>query len=1124
MLGIEKNFSLTYEQKEELFKKVSDFLINTDNISDIKKQTVELVGKTFNCDRCFIRLFDSSTDEFNLVDKHSEYLLNPEKVKSLVNYKFNTELDEMAIAAYKDGSCFIIPDIEEFVKHCDIEEVNNTLKEEFSIKSNYCCPIMKQDRLLGYFVIHYVEEKVFIPTEDIDFLRLIVKQILYILDSYLLRQREKSRELREVIFKNITAAIRSSIDINQARQKIVSELGYLLCADRCVINSFNPDTGKFEEIDSYAEYKPDDAYPSFVGIDVEKQKEFDFFKRLYLRWQEFILPDCNSYLESLPDEYISRQTKNDIKKLEIASNYAFPIIFKEKLYGYLYLTYKEHRKLNKEEIDFIRDVVSQIAIALSQARLYEKQKKLAEKEKLTRVIIDKIRSTLDLGEIKKAAVNELGKVISCDIAAFYIFDGENNVFEPVDEYSQYLASTQVKSLVGVDVEYYGWGDFFRKNLVDIIYSDIEEFIEEYDLIGTKNEKFIREFDIKSSVTVPISYYGELFGVLVVLYTGEKRDIPEEYIELVKTLANNAAIAFYQNSLYEKQKILAQQERFSREIINSIRSTIDINEMKKKIVTELGQTYEVDRCVIHQINPTTKKFMVIDEHSEYRSSPEYASFVGIDLEGKDQQYRFFTDLFKSDEGLMAPDWEEYLSKIDYSLVTQQTRELMKTLDIKSNYIFPVKYRGLLLGTVYFNFNKKKVSLSRDRFNDLQATINQVAVALYQSSLYVQEKQMRRSEKLKNQIHAYITENKNFEETLFFILNEIRAFFSCESACICKFDEQKTFSFLKTVCINTSHKLEKFLGNLDIQTFIYELNKQAYISDSCSVSPNKLLKNQPEREKVNNFLYNPVNVGDYKYGLLLANFDKDLNNIDFNLLQDISYQIESFIKESKIYNQKEFLSSVTHELKTPFTSVKGYAQLLKQVSYLEERDRRNLDSLINSVDRMDNIINNLAFLSYMETALDREKIDFNVINLKKLINNIVEIFSIRAGKKNIIIKENLDEVNTIANEELINQAVENLIDNAIKYSPKNSGIIVKLYVDNKQIYIEVADQGIGIPAKDKDKIFERFYRIYSDKTRYIEGSGIGLAIVKRVVEIHEGKVFVESDLDKGSRFIIKLPEIL
>ncbi len=219
---------------------------------------------------------------------------------------------------------------------------------------------------------------------------------------------------------------------------------------------------------------------------------------------------------------------------------------------------------------------------------------------------------------------------------------------------------------------------------------------------------------------------------------------------------------------------------------------------------------------------------------------------------------------------------------------------------------------------------------------------------------------------------------------------------------------------------------------------------------------------------------------------------------------------------------FVSNISHELKTPLTSIRGYVETLLEGA-LEDREtsRKFLKIIAQETERLHRLITDLLDLSQMEA--NRMKFSFSEVELKDLVEDAIDILWAQAEAKGIHLEMIAPEESyTVwADEERIIQALINLIDNAIKYTPELGEVKVILKSRKKDVLVEVKDTGVGIPPHERERIFERFYRskAYHKRT---QGRGIGLSIVKNIIEAHGGEIWVESELGKGSSFFFTLPK--
>ncbi|MFW5826578.1 MAG: HAMP domain-containing sensor histidine kinase [Alkalispirochaeta sp.] len=222
------------------------------------------------------------------------------------------------------------------------------------------------------------------------------------------------------------------------------------------------------------------------------------------------------------------------------------------------------------------------------------------------------------------------------------------------------------------------------------------------------------------------------------------------------------------------------------------------------------------------------------------------------------------------------------------------------------------------------------------------------------------------------------------------------------------------------------------------------------------------------------------------------------------------------------RKEFVANVSHELKTPITSILGFVETLSEGA-LEETDQahRFLDIIANQTHRLNAIIEDLLQLSRLEQ--NHEQITTEEVQLQTLCRRVRDNVQFRAQEKQIRIREYPGTLTTArAAGSLLEQAITNLVDNAITYCPDGSTIDLTFERDADTLHITVADDGPGIPYVDQPRLFERFYRVDRARSRSMGGTGLGLAIVKHIAQAHGGSVAVESVPGQGSAFRISIPQ--
>ncbi len=223
------------------------------------------------------------------------------------------------------------------------------------------------------------------------------------------------------------------------------------------------------------------------------------------------------------------------------------------------------------------------------------------------------------------------------------------------------------------------------------------------------------------------------------------------------------------------------------------------------------------------------------------------------------------------------------------------------------------------------------------------------------------------------------------------------------------------------------------------------------------------------------------------------------------------------------RRDFVANVSHEIRTPLTSIKGFAETLLDSNMEDKEELRNFMGIIaRQANRLNAIIDDLLSLARLEQDDNRESMIMDINKLRPAIDNAIQVCQPAAEKKRITFQVECEpSIETNLNPALLEQAMVNLIDNAVKYSPEEKRVFIRVETREKEISISVDDEGIGIEKKHLPRLFERFYRADKARSRAMGGTGLGLSIVKHIAQVHNGRVGVESEVGSGSSFSIYLP---
>ena len=272
-------------------------------------------------------------------------------------------------------------------------------------------------------------------------------------------------------------------------------------------------------------------------------------------------------------------------------------------------------------------------------------------------------------------------------------------------------------------------------------------------------------------------------------------------------------------------------------------------------------------------------------------------------------------------------------------------------------------------------------------------------------------------------------------------------------------------------------------------------------------------------LDNWSEQKINIGEKTINVFFASYkdENDLSSGIIAVIQDITEHV-------KLDNmRKEFVADVSHELKTPITSIIGYADTLQDGEYDRETQQKFLSVISSEGRRMADLVSDLLTLSRYDTnKMQREITEFDLGELTKKCQEKLEI-EIEKKDQHVECYVTADVPPIKADKNGIERVILNVLSNAVKYTQEQGSIKIYVGFVYNDAYIKVIDNGIGIPKEDLSRIFERFYRVDKARSREMGGTGLGLSIAKEIIEQNKGSIDIKSEYGKGTEVIIRIPAI-
>ena len=368
-------------------------------------------------------------------------------------------------------------------------------------------------------------------------------------------------------------------------------------------------------------------------------------------------------------------------------------------------------------------------------------------------------------------------------------------------------------------------------------------------------------------------------------------------------------------------------------------------------------------------------------------------------------------------------------------------------------------------------------------------------------YLEEGRRNSDDKFSKKIYTITEELKNNLETVNKQKNQVEAILLHIKDGIISFDLEGKLTYINPAAIDffgldkSDDTFNKIFNKINLDV---NLEKIIYLDEVTSFEQKVFIN-----EKYLNVFFAPFKD------------DKNRPNGIIILLQDITEHV-------KLDNmRKEFVADVSHELKTPITSIIGYADTLAEGEYDKETQTQFLNVIASESRRMAKLVTDLLTLSRYDS--NKNKTEITEIDLGEMTKKCLENVKLEIEKKNHKVEcfVTADVPLVKADKYGIERVILNILTNSIKYTPQNGNIKIYVGFVYNDAYIKVIDNGIGIPEEDLPRIFERFYRVDKARTRELGGTGLGLSIAKEIIEQNKGSIDIKSEFEKGTEVVIRIP---
>jgi PAS domain S-box-containing protein len=1022
------------------------------------------------------------------------------------------------------------------------------LLHEHKVVSTMTVIIQGREEPFGVLGAHTTKQRTF-TEDDIHFLQAIANVLASAIERKEAEGQIVQRNRELLSLQSAGAAIMSSLDPKHVLNAVNSEMVSLLNADACIVSNWNEAD---DSISVLSRYDTDQDDKTEVASESYQLARLPLTRQVLIGRIALQRTINQADLDPTETAYMHQN--------RIKTRLLLPMVFQGRVIGLVDIIDRQtERTFSQQDIALATLIANQAASAIENARFYAETRKILREQIALRQAGAIISSTLDLDAVLNYIAEQMGQIV--DVTSVYIFS-----FEPETKSSTVLAeyigpeACPAEQTAGLGTTYDlasdfpGTAELLQAGQTDVNHLDDEDLSEPERL-------HMQQFGAQTTLTIPLQVGGRMIAYAELWESRFKREFSSEEIALCQDIAQQAAIAIGNARLFEQTQEALEETAVLYRVAQTLAQLDNEQEMYELVLAEYLQHLGLQQGGV----------LIFDPDKAYGSLKAHM----VDGRLIDPGLRIPVTGNPSYDQLMENMSVVVVQDAPHNTLLAPARDLTLKLGIKSLLLVPIIARGEVVGALGADSTEENRDFTAREIALVKAMANQLGIAIENIRLYAETE--RRAEQLAvlHELDRAITTSLHLDNIHFAFARHATRLLAYDRISIALLDGNDmrvTYAVSKdrdgmAVPVGTTVSRQTsaagWVVNQGQPLIRHAATDASAAEDDGLIGPgiqsSMIIPLRIKGGVIGTWILGSQQVGAYspdeleiaqamadQLAVAIENarlFDQaeqeisDRKRAEAALGEEralLAERVEERTADLQAANlelarasrlKDEFLASMSHELRTPLTAILGLCDVLKLEVYgsLTKKQTRSINNIEDSGRHLLELINDILDLSKIEAG--KLELQIGPVSINAVCQSSLKFVNETAHKKSIDLSLKIDSaVSTLqADDRRLKQILVNLMSNAVKFTDEGGSVSLEVTGDPEaeQIHFAVSDTGIGISEEERGHLFQPFVQLDSSLSRQYSGTGLGLALVRRMVEMHGGEINVDSQVGQGSRFTVSLP---